>query len=40
MSYAYVKIQINPTTSINNYTRLLRMLSESEVMEDIEFIVD
>jgi hypothetical protein len=40
MSNSYVKIEINNTVSINDYTRLLRLLNDSIVVESIYFEVD
>jgi len=40
MSFAYITLTINPSSTINDYTRLLRELEESEVVEEIRFEVD
>ena len=40
MSFSTIKITIRSTTSVNDYTRLLKVLDESEVVEDICYNVD
>ena len=40
MSFSHVILTINSSVSINDYTRLLRILEESDAVEDITFNVD